>query len=871
MNTKISVRILWKKTQASVKVEALYGKIKGKNIFLSADSITVDFSETKITNGAFATIARVITDEKPFSFFLRDALHKENPIWISEYEVVATSADDKRAYDEIVKDIVSRKIDSDFAEFENSPEETLENAAAKNKKQYCPTWLGIARDMRIFRFGYQEDKGYFGSIVPVYHSMKHKVSRDAEYTPAQIYEIGFIIGHGSSCRMDIKRRLEENCLPILRAEQREKFMSYQLTAFASLEKNTLSAKNVRGSDWLASYANSGGNMLSPDDKEKIKSLLDKEMYEREEEVIFLCRVEAVNTGKVPCYAWFKVPYTGACRHNSNSFDPENGYSILKEWDNGVMALSFLNGESVHEEEMAVLVQPGEKAVFDMIIPHSPLPPKRAEKLKKLSFEKHLNAARSYWKAKLAEAAEFNVPEKKINEMIKAGLLHCDIAALGTEPDGPVAATIGWYSPIGSESAPIIQYFDSAGCHKLAERSIDFFLKRQREDGFIQNFARYQLETGPVLWTMGEHFRYTRDIEWVKRVKENIIKACDYLLAWRERNKNEECKKNDCYGLIDGKVADPDDYYHSFMLNSLTYVGLMRAAEMLEKVYPSYSKKLLKEVQEYRNDIRNAFYISMAKAPVVPVGDGSWAPVLPPWTEHNGATTLFADGGKWYSHAAFASRSTLTGPLYLVIGEVLSPEEMGCTMMLKSNQFPVTIDNACLSQPYYCRHDHAHIRRGEVKAFLKTFYNQLTGLADLETYTFWEHYHHASQHKTHEEGWFLMQTRWILYFEDDNALKLFHAIPRAWVKEGSPIEVKNAASYFGKISFFMKAELEKNSSISVRVECHDKNRRPEKLVIRIPHPDGLKAISWNKGNYDPEKETLTVNDVRETEEFVLTYS
>ena len=85
-----------------------------------------------------------------------------------------------------------------------------------------------------------------------------------------------------------------------------------------------------------------------------------------------------------------------------------------------------------------------------------------------------------------------------------------MAALGREPDGPVLATIGWYAPIGSESSPIIQFFDSMGWHKLAERSLEFFLDRQREDGFIQNFGGYQLETGPALWTMGEHYRYTRD-------------------------------------------------------------------------------------------------------------------------------------------------------------------------------------------------------------------------------------------------------------------------------------------------------------------------------------------------------------------------
>ncbi len=62
-----------------------------------------------------------------------------------------------------------------------------------------------------------------------------------------------------------------------------------------------------------------------------------------------------------------------------------------------------------------------------------------------------------------------------------------------------------------ELSPIIQFYDSLGFHDIAERAIQFFLNRQREDGFIQSFAGYQLETGPLLWTIGKHFD-TQDAE-----------------------------------------------------------------------------------------------------------------------------------------------------------------------------------------------------------------------------------------------------------------------------------------------------------------------------------------------------------------------
>ena len=108
---------------------------------------------------------------------------------------------------------------------------------------------------------------------------------------------------------------------------------------------------------------------------------------------------------------------------------------------------------------------------------------------------------------------------------------------------------------------------------------------------------------------------------------------------------------------------------------------------------------------------------------------------------------------------------------------------------------MTSRNVAFSQPYYSRHDWVHLRRGETKAFLKDYYNSVAGLADRDTYTFWEHFFHQSPHKTHEEAWFLMQTRWMLYMEHGDTLEhwtgIYNRIHRGTVtvlppREGRPV-------------------------------------------------------------------------------------
>ena len=165
----------------------------------------------------------------------------------------------------------------------------------------------------------------------------------------------------------------------------------------------------------------------------------------------------------------------------------------------------------------------------------------------------------------------------------------------------------------------------------------------------------------------------------------------------------------------------------------------------------------------------------------------------------------------------------------------------------------TVHNVGHSQPYYLRHDIAHLRRGEVGAFLSAYYHGLTSLADRQTYSWWEHYFRASPHKTHEEAWFLMQTRWMLYLEDGPALRLLPGIPRAWLQDGRRIRLDRVASYFGPVSLSVQSRL-REGYVEAEVDIPGR-RRPRYVLLRLPHPDGAKATRVEGGVYDEAVETV----------------
>jgi hypothetical protein len=157
----------------------------------------------------------------------------------------------------------------------------------------------------------------------------------------------------------------------------------------------------------------------------------------------------------------------------------------------------------------------------------------------------------------------------------------------------------------------------------------------------------------------------------------------------------------------------------------------------------------------------------------------------------------------------------------------------------------------------------------VKQFLKTYYNQFTSLQDRQTYTFWEHYHYASQHKTHEEGWFLMQTRWMLWLEDGRELAFLRGVPRQWLADGKKISLQNVATYFGPASLKVVSQLAKGRIIA-EISCPG-SRRPRTVSIRLPHPDGCLPIRVEGGKFDPQTETVRITNFQGTARVVLEWA
>ena len=802
-------------------------------------------SEAKTGYGSNATLVSVVNGEHSFTFFLRDVTG-EYPIFIPDYNVIVSPGHDTRTYSQTATEIKRRALQTKLQEMETEPEESYESAAAHTRNQTCPLLLGLSRDIRIFKMAVPEEMEVISPLLassPVMLPETDNTSADYCY----------LAGRGQGVEQKIYRRLEDGVLPILHSTYSDEEIVYEITAFASNESSPLDFGNSAGTHFLVADNYSYGHTFTEEQADLIESLLREESMKNEETVLYL-RAVATNTSLTPRYAYFRTlrPGSGWWEKYRYDYDRETGFSAYSA--NRVFGISKLDGKPLPDEEISILLLPGESASFQFYLPHKPVSHERALKLSRQSFDSRLDECRNFWKEKLSKAAGIRIPEKRIDEMIRAGLLHLDLITYGLEPQGVLAACPGVYSPIGSESSPIIQFYCSMGLHDVARRSLMFFLDKQYDDGMIQSFGGYMIETGAALYTIGEYFRYTRDTAWIRQIQPRLLKSCEFLIKWREKNLKKDLEGRG-YGMVDGKVADPNDPYHQFMLNGYGYAGLKRMAEVLRDIDPEASKRLETEAESWKKDIRASLYSTMATSPVIPLGDGTWCPTVPPWTEAQAPRLLYFKPESFLSHGTFTISDALLGPLNLIFCEVLDPEEDAARMMLNYHSELFYQRNTAFSQPYYSRHDWVQISQGLIKPFLKTYYNALSALADRDTYTFWEHLYHVSVHKTHEEAWFLMQTRWMLYMEEEETLKLLPGIPRKWMENGNEIEIGNAFSYFGPFSLSVRSELDKGY-IEASLEFSPE-RMPKEIILRIPHPESKIPSSVCTGVYDRSTESVVL--------------
>ncbi|MDH7600561.1 MAG: NPCBM/NEW2 domain-containing protein [Armatimonadota bacterium] len=491
---------------------------------------------------------------------------------------------------------------------------------------------------------------------------------------------------------------------------------------------------------------------------------------------------------------------------------------------------------------------------------------------------------SYWNRLLSSGMRFEVPDEFLRNLIRASIVYCLVAARNEENGLRIAPWIASmaYGPLESEANSIIMGMCLMGFEEFTRRSLDFFIHRYSPEGYLT--TGYTLVgTGWHLWSLGKFYELYRDEGWMRNVAPEVAKVCNWITAQREKTKRlDPCgQKVPEYGLVPpGVLADWGLYAYHYCLEGYYYAGLKWASQALAEVGHPDGVRLAANAEEFRKEIRRAYYWTQSAAPVVPLRDGTWVPSYPAQVYTFGPTADYYPGQD--ANRSWAYDVEL-GAHQLVPQGLLDPasrevedmiNHMEDVQFLKDgwHDYPAEKSEAdwfnlggfAKMQPYYCRNAEIYALRNDVKPFVRSYFNTLASLVNTETMWFWEHFNNVGAwNKTHETGYFLQQTRFMLVMEHGDELWLAPLVTNNWMKHGMTVAVTDAPTKFGTVSYQIVSRVEDNC-IEATI-YPPKRMTPRAIVLRIRHPEGkpMRSIFVNgieHNDFDVVGETVRIADL-----------
>lgn len=492
-----------------------------------------------------------------------------------------------------------------------------------------------------------------------------------------------------------------------------------------------------------------------------------------------------------------------------------------------------------------------------------------------------NDFREYWERALADAMQIDVPDALLANIIRASQVHCLLAARNERDGETIAAWIASdrYGPLESEAHAPIYGMDLMGQGEYARRSLDFFVHRYSASGFLTT-GYTLMGTGWHLWTLARHQALWQDRAWFSMVSPKALQLAQWIERQCEKTHRGDAPLEETpeYGLVPpGVGADWNRFAYRFAVQAHYYAGLKEIAEALTEAGSPMGGRLAGHAEKFRDDILRAYQWNQARTPVWPLFDGLCIPAYSGMLYGFGTTGEMVPGEDGNRSWAY---DVELGAHHLIPLGIIPPNDPETARIMDHMEdlwflhagmgdYPAEKNQAdwfnmggfSKVQPYYTRNAEICALRDDVKPFIRSYFNALASQVSLENLSLWEHFNNiGAWNKTHETGWFLVQTRTMFVTERGNELWLAPFVPNRWLEDGRTVSIQNAPTRFGAVSCRI-ASSAANGYVEATIDA-PRRAMPDALVLRLRHPQDLpmKSVTVNGApckNFDPSKATIRI--------------
>lgn len=487
----------------------------------------------------------------------------------------------------------------------------------------------------------------------------------------------------------------------------------------------------------------------------------------------------------------------------------------------------------------------------------------------------------YWIKIMGAAAQIETPDEWLTNLIRASQVHIYMAGRNEDNGArvvPWIASRSYPHAIDSEGNSVIRAMVLFGHSEFARGSFDFFFSRYKPEGYMTT-GYTLLGSGWHLRTLAEHVRLAGDYEWFRQRAALPLKMCRWIMAQRRKTKlkSADAGLQAAHGLMPpGKVADWNIFAHYFYGEGQYCSGLKAMGELLKGMGYPEGEECISDAAEYAEAIQAAFAYAQSNAPAVPLRNGAWVPFHPFAVHAPGRVDdLYRDMqdafvNNWLYDVELGAQQLavfgLIPPSDPRIADMLNDMEDNLFLRDGARAYPSAMNQADWfnmggfgkAQPYYAQIPEIYALRDEVKPFLRSYFNTLASQLNEEVLTIYEGFTPACINKTHETGYFLVQTRNMLAMERGQELWLASLAPRDWFQDGRNIEVRNLPTEFGPVSYRVHSAVA-DGFIEAQITPPTRSL-PKAIVLRLRHPEGkpIEYMEVNDGiaaEVDPDRETV----------------